>query len=54
MATVALFDFQHVLKIKQDELLAVAFVVIMALAIELLLITREYFMRGMVEGVVKG
>lgn len=54
MATVGLFDFQHVLEGNQDELLAAACVVIMIPAIVIFLITREYFMRGMVEGAVKG
>lgn len=54
MATAGLFDFQHVLEGNQDELLAAACVVIMAPTIVLFLITREYFMRGMVEGAVKG
>ncbi len=54
MATVGLFDFQHVLEGTQDELLAAACVVIMVPAIVLFLIMREYFMRGMVEGAVKG
>jgi ABC-type glycerol-3-phosphate transport system permease component len=54
MATVGLFDFQHMLEGNQDELLAAACVVIMVPAIFLFLITREYFMKGMVEGAVKG
>jgi multiple sugar transport system permease protein len=54
MATVGLFDFQHVLEGNQDELLAAACVVIMLPAIVLFLVTREYFMRGMIEGAVKG
>lgn len=54
MATVGLFDFQHVLEGNQDELLAAACVVIMVPAIILFLVMREYFMRGMVEGAVKG
>jgi multiple sugar transport system permease protein len=54
MATVGLFDFQHVLEGNQDELLAAACVVIMIPAIILFLITREYFMKGMIEGAVKG
>lgn len=54
MATVGLFDFQHVLEGNQDELLAAACVVIMVPAIFLFLVLRNYFMRGMVEGAVKG
>jgi multiple sugar transport system permease protein len=54
MATVGLFDFQHVLEGNQDELLAAACVVIMIPAIILFLVTREYFMKGMIEGAVKG
>jgi len=54
MATVGLFDFQHVLEGNQDELLAAACVVIMVPAIVLFLVTREYFMKGMIEGAVKG
>ncbi len=54
MATVGLFDFQHVLEGNQDELLAAACVVIMIPSIILFLFLRDYFMRGMVEGAVKG
>ena len=54
MATVGLFDFQHALEGNQDELLAAACVVIMVPAILLFILTRNYFMRGMVEGAVKG
>jgi ABC-type glycerol-3-phosphate transport system permease component len=54
MATVGLFDFQHVLEGNQDELLAAACVVIMVPAIILFVLLRDYFMRGMVEGAVKG
>jgi ABC-type glycerol-3-phosphate transport system permease component len=54
MATVGLFDFQHALEGNQDELLAAACVVIMVPAILLFIFTRNYFMRGMVEGAVKG
>lgn len=54
MATVGLFDFQHVLEGNQDELLAAACVVIMVPAVILFLVLRDYFMRGMVEGAVKG
>ena len=54
MATVGLFDFQHVLEGNQDELLAAACVVIMIPAVILFIWLRDYFMRGMVEGAVKG
>lgn len=54
MATVGLFDFQHVLEGNQDELLAAACVVIMVPAIILFILLRNYFMRGVVEGAVKG
>ncbi len=54
MATVGLFDFQHVLEGNQDELLAAACVVIMVPAIALFLATRRYFLEGIVEGAVKG
>lgn len=54
MATVGLFDFQHVLEGNQDELLAAASVVIMIPAVILFILLRNYFMRGMVEGAVKG
>lgn len=54
MATVGLFDFQHVLEGNQDELLAAACVVIMVPAVILFILLRDYFMRGMVEGAVKG
>lgn len=54
MATVGLFDFQHVLEGNQDELLAAACVVIMIPSIILFIFLRDYFMRGMVEGAVKG
>ncbi len=54
MATVGLFDFQHVLEGNQDELLAAACVVIMIPAILLFLRLRDYFLRGMTEGAVKG
>lgn len=54
MATVGLFDFQHVLEGNQDELLAAACVVIMVPAVILFIWLRDYFMRGMVEGAVKG
>ena len=54
LATVGLFDFQHVLEGNQDELLAAACVVIMVPAVILFIWLRDYFMRGMVEGAVKG
>lgn len=54
MATVGLYDFQHVLEGNQDELLAAACVVIMVPSILLFLATRKYFLRGIVEGAVKG
>lgn len=54
LATVGLFDFQHALEGNQDELLAAACVVIMVPAIVLFILTRNNFMRGMVEGAVKG
>lgn len=54
MATVGLFDFQHVLEGNQDELLAAACVIIMIPAILLFLRLRDYFLRGMTEGAVKG
>lgn len=54
MATVGLFDFQHVLEGNQDELLAAACVIIMIPAVLLFLRLRDYFLRGMTEGAVKG
>ncbi|MCS7248167.1 MAG: carbohydrate ABC transporter permease [Anaerolineales bacterium] len=54
MATVGLFDFQHVLEGNQDELLAAACVVIMVPALVLFLRLRDYFLQGMIEGAVKG
>ncbi len=54
MATVGLFDFQHALEGSEDELLAAACVVIMIPAIMLFLAARKYFLRGIVEGAVKG
>lgn len=54
MVTVGLFDFQHALEGNQDELLAAACVVIMVPAIILFILLRKYFLRGMVEGAVKG
>jgi multiple sugar transport system permease protein len=54
MATVGLFDFQHALEGNEDELLAAACVVIMIPAIAIFLAARKYFMRGIVEGAVKG
>jgi ABC-type glycerol-3-phosphate transport system permease component len=54
MATVGLYDFQHVLEGNQDELLAAACVVIMVPAILLFLAMRKYFLQGIVEGAVKG
>ena len=54
MVTVGLYDFQHVLEGNQDELLAAACVVIMIPSIILFLATRKYFLRGIVEGAVKG
>lgn len=54
MATVGLFDFQHVLEGNQDELLAAGCVVVMIPAIVLFLATRKYFLEGIVEGAVKG
>ncbi len=54
MATVGLYDFQHALEGNQDELLAAACVVIMVPAIILFLAARKYFLRGIVEGAVKG
>lgn len=54
MATVGLFDFQHVLEGNQDELLAAACVVIMVPALILFLRLRDYFLQGMIEGAVKG
>lgn len=54
MATVGLYIFQRTLEGNQDELLAAGCVVIMVPAILLFTFTRQYFMRGMVEGAVKG
>ena len=53
-ATVGLFDFQHALEGNQDELLAAACAVIMVPVILLFIVSRKYFMQGMVEGAVKG
>ncbi len=53
-ATVGLFDFQHALEGNQDELLAAACVIIMVPAIMLFISLRSYFLKGMVEGAVKG
>jgi ABC-type glycerol-3-phosphate transport system permease component len=53
-ATVGLFDFQSQLEGNNSELLAAASILIMIPGIIIFLIARKAFLRGMVEGAVKG
>ena len=54
MATVGLYDFKSTLEHESAELLATACVVVMVPALILFLSTRKYFMKGMIEGAIKG
>jgi ABC-type glycerol-3-phosphate transport system permease component len=53
-ATVGLFDFQNQLSGNNSELLAAASILIMAPGVIIFLIARKAFLRGMIEGAVKG
>lgn len=53
-ATVGLFDFQNQLSGNENELLAAACVIIMIPGLVLFLIARKVFLKGMLEGAVKG
>ncbi len=53
-ATVGLFDFQSQLEGNNNELLAAASILIMIPGLIIFLIARRAFLRGMIEGAVKG
>jgi ABC-type glycerol-3-phosphate transport system permease component len=53
-ATVGLFDFQSQLEGNNSELLNAAAILIMIPGLLIFLVTRRAFLRGMVEGAVKG
>ena len=53
-ATVGLFDFQSQLEGNNSELLAAASILIMVPGVVIFLIARQAFLKGMIEGAVKG
>lgn len=53
-ATIGLFDFQNQLEGNNNELLAAASILIMIPGVVIFLLTRRAFLRGMLEGAVKG